>query len=101
MAGRFALGNRRFPGVALWMYSWHVATKRRTPFDPKEDQMKKLLALMCMLAVGSLALADDKYPDISHDELKAAISAKKVTLLDVTRSRLLRAACISWGLLIR
>jgi len=45
--------------------------------------MRKLLALVCTLALGSLALADDKYPDISHDELKAAIAGKKVTLLDV------------------
>jgi rhodanese-related sulfurtransferase len=45
--------------------------------------MRKLLALVCTLALGSLALADDKYPDISHDELKAAIASKKVTLLDV------------------
>jgi rhodanese-related sulfurtransferase len=44
--------------------------------------MRKLLALVCMLALGSLALGDDKYPDISHDELKAAIAGKKVTLLD-------------------
>jgi rhodanese-related sulfurtransferase len=47
--------------------------------------MKKLLSLVCALLVGfaATALADDKYPDISHDELKAAIAAKKVTLLDV------------------
>ena len=47
--------------------------------------MKKLLALACALVVGlgSVALAEDKFPDISHDELKAAIAAKKVTLLDV------------------
>ena len=47
--------------------------------------MKKLLTLVCALVVGlsSLALAEDKFPDISHDELKAAIAAKKVTLLDV------------------
>ena len=45
--------------------------------------MRMLLALVCTLALGSLALADDKYPDISHDELKAAIAGKKVTLLDV------------------
>jgi rhodanese-related sulfurtransferase len=45
--------------------------------------MRKLLALVCTLALSSFALADDKYPDISHDELKAAIAAKKVTLLDV------------------
>ena len=45
--------------------------------------MRKLLAVLCTLAIGTVALADDKYPDISHDELKAAIAAKKVTLLDV------------------
>jgi rhodanese-related sulfurtransferase len=48
--------------------------------------MKKLLTLVCALVigVGTLALAaDEKFPDISHDELKAAIAAKKVTLLDV------------------
>jgi len=45
--------------------------------------MRKLLALVCTLALGSFAVADDKYPDISHDELKAALAAKKVTLLDV------------------
>lgn len=47
--------------------------------------MKKLLAVACALVVGlgSIALADEKFPDISHDELKSAIAAKKVTLLDV------------------
>ncbi len=47
--------------------------------------MKKLLTLVCALVVGvsSIALAEDKFPDISHDELKAALAAKKVTLLDV------------------
>lgn len=50
--------------------------------------MKKLLSLVCALVIGfgATALADDKYPDISHDELKAAIAGKKVTLLDVNGS---------------
>ena len=50
--------------------------------------MKKLLAVACTLVMGlgSVALADDKYPDISHDELKAAIASKKVALLDVNGS---------------
>ena len=48
--------------------------------------MKKLLAVACtlVLGLGSVALADDKYPDISHDELKAAIAAKKVATLAAT-----------------
>ena len=47
--------------------------------------MKKLLALAFALVVGlgSNALAQEKFPDISHDELKAAIAKKSVTLLDV------------------
>ena len=48
--------------------------------------MRKLLAVLCMLILGSIALAEEKFPDISHDELKAAIAAKKVTLLDVNGS---------------
>ena len=50
--------------------------------------MKKLLTLVCALVIGlgSVALAVDKFPDISHDELKAAIAAKKVTLIDVNGS---------------
>ena len=46
--------------------------------------MKKLTAFLCALAVSPiLALAADKFPDISHDELKKAIDEKKVTLIDV------------------
>jgi rhodanese-related sulfurtransferase len=45
--------------------------------------MKKLLALVCTLLLGSVAMAEDKYPDISHDELKTAIEKKAVTLIDV------------------
>jgi len=48
--------------------------------------MKKLLSLVCALALGTVALAADKFPDISHDELKSAITAKSVTLLDVNGS---------------
>ena len=50
--------------------------------------MKKLLTLVCALVIGlsSLARAEEKFPDISHDELKSAIAAKKVTLLDVNGS---------------
>jgi len=45
--------------------------------------MKYLLTLACTLGLASFVMADDKYPDISHDELKAAIAKKTVVLLDV------------------
>ena len=45
--------------------------------------MKKMLALVCALVLTTVAVAEDKFPDISHDELKAAIAKKSVTLLDV------------------
>ncbi len=46
--------------------------------------MKRLSAFLIALALAPIvAFAADKYPDISHDELKAAISEKKVTLIDV------------------
>jgi len=49
--------------------------------------MKKLTAFLCTLALAPLvAFAADKYPDISHDELKKAIEEKKVTLIDVNGS---------------
>ena len=48
--------------------------------------MKKLLSLVCALVLGTVAFAADKFPDISHDELKSAIATKKVTLLDVNGS---------------
>ena len=48
--------------------------------------MKKLLTLVCTLVLGSIALAEEKFPDISHDELKAAIAKKSITLLDVNGS---------------
>ena len=49
--------------------------------------MKKLTAFLCALALTPLvALAADKFPDISHDELKKAIEDKKVALIDVNGS---------------
>ena len=49
--------------------------------------MKKLTAFLCALALAPLAaLAADKFPDISHDELKKAIEEKKVALIDVNGS---------------
>jgi rhodanese-related sulfurtransferase len=49
--------------------------------------MKYLLALVCALVVSSVAVAEDKYPDISHEELKEAIAKKTVTLIDVNGSK--------------
>lgn len=50
--------------------------------------MKKLLTLVCtlVLGLGSAAMAQEKFPDISHDELKSAVKSKQVTLLDVNGS---------------
>ena len=49
--------------------------------------MKKFALTLCTLVVSSLvAFAAEKYPDISHDELKKAIEEKKVTLIDVNGS---------------
>lgn len=49
--------------------------------------MKKLTAFLCALALAPIAaFAADKYPDISHDELKKAIEEKKVTVIDVNGS---------------
>lgn len=49
--------------------------------------MKTLTALFVVFGLAGLALAaSSKVPSISHDELKAAIAAKSVTLLDVNGS---------------
>ena len=49
--------------------------------------MKKLTVFLCALALSPLlAMAQEKFPDISHDELKKAIEDKKVTLIDVNGS---------------
>ena len=46
--------------------------------------MKKLTALcFALISATALSLADDAFPNISTDELKQAIAAKKVVLLDV------------------
>lgn len=49
--------------------------------------MKFLTALLFVLGLTGVALAaSSKFPSISHQELQAAISAGKVTLLDVNGS---------------
>jgi rhodanese-related sulfurtransferase len=48
--------------------------------------MKKFALYLCALAVTTLAIAAEKFPDISHDELKTAIAEKKVVLIDVNGS---------------
>jgi rhodanese-related sulfurtransferase len=46
--------------------------------------MKNLIATFCALLLTSLAaFAGDKFPDITHDQLKQAIAEKKVVLIDV------------------
>ncbi|MHA3773399.1 rhodanese-like domain-containing protein [Verrucomicrobiota bacterium sgz303538] len=49
--------------------------------------MKKLALTLCTLVVSSIvAFAAEKFPDISHDELKKVMEEKKVTLIDVNGS---------------
>ncbi|MFN0066666.1 MAG: rhodanese-like domain-containing protein [Limisphaerales bacterium] len=48
--------------------------------------MRKFLALAALLAAPLLALAEDKFADISTDDLKKAIAEKKVVLIDVNGS---------------
>ncbi len=48
--------------------------------------MKKFLTLICTLAF-SMAAQAGEYPDISIDELKAAIEAKTVTVIDVNGAK--------------
>src|SRR3954470_24954841 len=61
----------------------------------KNHIMKKLVSLLCALALSPLALlAADKFPDISHEELKAAIAEKKVALIDVNGSNSYKAGHI-------
>lgn len=57
--------------------------------------MKKLSAFLLALALSPIvAFAADKFPDISHDELKKAIEEKKVTLIDVNGSSSYKAGHI-------
>jgi rhodanese-related sulfurtransferase len=61
--------------------------------------MKKLTAFLCALALSPIvALAADKFPDISHDELKQAIAEKKVVLIDVNGSDSYKAGHIPGAL---
>jgi rhodanese-related sulfurtransferase len=45
--------------------------------------MKKIFATACMLALVAFSALAAKYPDIKIDDLKSAISAKNVTVIDV------------------
>lgn len=45
--------------------------------------MKKLLAILSVLAVSAITAFSAEYPDISIAELKQAIADKKVTVIDV------------------
>lgn len=58
--------------------------------------MKKLLLplLACFALVTSVFAASEKVADISHDDLKAAIAAGKVTLIDVNGSQTYNAGHI-------
>ena len=49
--------------------------------------MKSLALFFCALvAAPLLSFAGEKFPDITHEELKAAIAEKKVALIDVNGS---------------
>lgn len=48
--------------------------------------IQRLITLITALFVTTLAVAGEKFPTISHAELKEAIAAKKVVLLDVNGS---------------
>ena len=56
--------------------------------------MKKLIYLMILVWGTMLTLAADKFPEITTDELKKAISEKKVVLLDVNGTESWRQAHI-------
>ncbi len=45
--------------------------------------MKKLLVTLCTLALAATAAFAGSFPDISLNDLKAAIAAKDVTIIDV------------------
>ncbi len=49
--------------------------------------MKKLIALLCSLALATAVFAGGKFAEISHDELQAAITSGSVTVLDVNGSK--------------
>lgn len=49
--------------------------------------MKKLIALLCSLALATAVFAGGKFAEISHDELQAAIASNSVTVIDVNGSK--------------
>ena len=49
--------------------------------------MKKMLATLCALALSAVVSFAADYPDISIAELKEAIAAKKVTVIDVNGAK--------------
>ena len=88
MGGRLISPRRsvRRAKDAYFLHSAELTLRARTIPCPSLH-MKKLTAFLCALALSPIvALAADKFPDISHDELKKAIGDKKVTLIDVNGS---------------
>jgi rhodanese-related sulfurtransferase len=74
-------------GAAYGVPAKTPARSKRTRHSPKpKSYMNKLLTLLSILALSMSALAADVFPDISHKELKTAIAAKTVTLLDAAGS---------------
>lgn len=59
----------------------------------KNNNMKKILALLAAAFVAASAQAGE-FPDISIDDLKSAIEAKKVTVIDVNGSASYKAGHI-------
>jgi rhodanese-related sulfurtransferase len=56
-------------------------------FNQTPTIMKQIASLLCAFLVSSvLSFAGEKFPDISHEELKKAIAEKTVTLIDVNGS---------------
>ncbi len=61
--------------------------------------MKRLTAFLCTLLLTALvALAGEKFPHISHADLKKAIAEKSVTLLDVNGTETYKAGHIPGAL---
>jgi rhodanese-related sulfurtransferase len=49
--------------------------------------MKKLIALLCSLALATAVFAGGRFAEISHDELLAAVANNTVTVIDVNGSK--------------
>jgi rhodanese-related sulfurtransferase len=56
------------------------------PKELRTHNMKKLLATLASMAIAVTAASAGEFPDISIKELKEAIAAKKVTVIDVNGS---------------